>query len=45
MTNLDVTVVKYLEKNVFGVEGELDPAGLLLLLRTETCSQGGGQEH
>lgn len=36
---------RYLEEGGLGVEGELDPVGLLLLLRTESCSQGGGQRH
>lgn len=35
---------KHLEENGFGVEGELDPVGLLLLLRTEALGEGGGQE-
>lgn len=45
MTNPDVTMRKYLEEGGFGVEGELDPAGLLLLLRTETRGEGRGQEY
>lgn len=36
---------KYPEEGRSGVEGELDPAGLLLLFWTETCGEGGGQEH
>lgn len=38
-----MTMTKYLEEGRFGVEGELDPAGLLLLLTTETRGEGGGQ--
>ncbi len=37
--------VKYLEKGRLGVEGELEPVGLLLLFRTETRGEGGGQEY
>lgn len=36
---------KYLEQDRFGVKGELDPVGLLLLLRTEPGGEGGGQEY
>lgn len=36
---------KYPEEGRFGVEGELDPAGLPLLFWTETRGEGGGQEH
>lgn len=38
-------MIEYLEEGRFGVEGELDPAGLLLLLGTETRGEGGGQEY
>lgn len=37
--------LRYLEEGRLGVEGELDPVGQQLLLRTESCSQGGGQGH
>lgn len=37
--------LRYLKEGGLGVEGELDPVGLLLLLRTQTCSQGGRQGH
>lgn len=41
----DVTGRRYLEEGRSGVVGELDPVGLLLLLRTEAHDEGGRQEH
>lgn len=38
-------MIEYLEEGRLGVEGELDPAGLLLLLRTQTRGEGGGQVY
>lgn len=43
--NTNKYFVKYLEEGRFGEEGELEPVGLLLLLRTETRGEGGGQEY
>lgn len=45
MTIPGVRMRKYLEEGRIGVEGELDSAGLLLLLRTESWGEGGGQEY
>lgn len=45
MTSPGVRMRKYLEEGRTGVEGKLDSAGLLLLLRTESRGEGGGQEY
>lgn len=45
MMILDGTMGNYLKKDIFGVESELDPAGLLLVLGTKTHREAGGQEY
>lgn len=41
----NVTLKEHLEEGGFGVVGELDSVGLLLLLRTQAICEGGGQEY